>query len=116
MEEFRQQVRMQVTAARGIVDAALVSGTGAEDLDRAISKLAVVCLTRRAQMTTFYFAFDCQQTWEAIQLLYHAKLHKEVDVDSLRKYAREAVKALAAAAAGPAPSLTAWEAGYRQRG
>src|ERR1700752_2311954 len=111
MEQFRIDVRLMVCAARGVVDKPLVTGSNPQSaLDRAIVSFARDVLPK-SHMRTFYFAYWCEPDWEAIQDIYDQYYDEKIDVGTLQKYAREAIKRLEDQM-GSARQIEAWEEDY----
>lgn len=112
MQEFRDKVRMKVMTARGIVQPDCL-GVAETPLDHAIIRLASQEL-RSSHLTTFFFAYHCSPSWEAISHLYERKLHKKVEVATLKRFAASSIKRLHDIA-GKARSLDEWERQQRKR-
>src|SRR2546425_452127 len=111
MKVWRNEVRMKVTAARKIVDNALLPETGGTPLDKAIIELASHCL-KGAHFLIFYFCYSCEESFESVRSLFFWKLAREYELDTVKRYAGEVTTTLLVKAAG-SRELDAWELEYR---
>jgi hypothetical protein len=112
VEAWRNEIKMKVTAARGILDGECLGGQDAE-LDEAIIKLASRCLNG-SHLTTFYFGYRCQPDWPTVKDLFQTRLHKELELETVRRFARDVVKSLRMKAP-QARELDEWERNYKAR-
>lgn len=100
MLSYKNQLRMAVLAARGVVDvAALTSETDVvTDLDRRIIQLAGRRLAK-SEKTAFFYAYHCQPSWEDIQMCFKDHLNKEVQIETVQRYGDRAAGKIIAEAA-----------------
>ena len=98
MQRYKNEVRIEVLTASGIVDVDLLSDNkNARDLDQRIARMAGRVLAK-SEKTAFFFAYHCTPTWEQVQSLFLSQLEREVDLDTVKRYANRASLALKAAA------------------
>ena len=97
MRSFRSEVQRRILALNGHIEELIQTLEGQEvaHLDQSIMKLAAEVIISPAHFTAFQLAYICKPTWEEIADLYMKHFphrSEDLEVDTVKKYAREAKK------------------------
>ena len=66
-------------------------------------------------LSSSYFGYFCVATWEEVQELYLSKLHKELKLETIKRFGSDAVRFLRDTARG-AKELEEWEKRHWEEG
>ena len=91
MLEYKNELRIRVHVRKGTVEPPdLNPQAGYETpLDKEIIACAGRCVKGR-RLIAFFFAYHCLNTWEDIQMYFLKDLKRELDIETVRRYARDA--------------------------
>lgn len=91
MIEYKNDLRMRVSIGKGIVGVADLTPT--PGYESALDKEIIACAAKNLKgqaLITFFWAYHCEESWDAIRSKFKDHLNKQLAVDTLQRYARNA--------------------------
>lgn len=94
--EYKNELRIRVRALKGTVEQPDLDVTPGREtpLDKEIIACAGRCL-KGQRLTAFFWAYHCQNSWEDIQVQFMKHLKRDLHVETVQRYARDAANRIA---------------------
>ncbi len=91
MIAYKNELRLRVQAKKGTIQPPDLKSD--PDYESPLDKEIIACAGKyvsSSQLSAFFWAYHCLNTWEDIQMHFKTYLNKELQVDTVQRYARDA--------------------------